>query len=112
MSTSPTPSTTSHEVRSSPSQREISRYDNDAPNPPLRPQARCHDADIRHAVEQALVTGDIDDGVVLFIGPSVAGNLLEVIGVIRDDDEIVLIHAMPLRNKYRPLLRGTEDRDA
>lgn len=70
----------------------------------IRPSARKHgatDADIRHAVEQALVVADIDTDVVLSIGPGLAGNPLEVIGVLRDD-EVLLIHAMPLRRKYRP----------
>lgn len=58
------------------------------------------------------MVADIDDDVVLHVGRDLAGNLLEVIGVLRDDDEVLLIHAMPLRRKYRPLLRGTEDRDA
>lgn len=48
--------------------------------------ARKHgilDVDIDHAIEHALVSGDQDDGKVLYLGPDRAGNLLEVVSVLR-----------------------------
>lgn len=77
--------------------------------------ARKHgatDDDIRHAIDNAMVVADVedDDDIVLYIGPDLDGHLLEVIAVTRDDGELV-IHAMPLRRKYRPLLPGLEDID-
>lgn len=74
--------------------------------------ARKHgatDDDILHAIENAMLVADIDDGFVLYIGPDLAANLLEVIALSEDDDDDELvIHAMALRRKYRPLLQGRE----
>jgi hypothetical protein len=69
------------------------------------------DDDIRHAIENAIVVADIDDGFVLYIGPDLVANLLEVIAMSEDDDDELVIHAMPLRRKYRPLLQGLETSD-
>ena len=71
--------------------------------------ARKHgvsDEDIRHAVRNALVAADAHDGKVLYLGPDGAGNLLEVVCVVRDDDSEIAIHAMRMRRGYRSLLRG------
>jgi hypothetical protein len=70
--------------------------------------ARRHgvsDEDIRHALRHPVrvVPGDGRD---LFIGPDSSGRLLEI--VVLDDDpaeEPVVIHAMPLRPKFRDQLR-------
>jgi len=35
-----------------------------------------------------------------------AGNLLEVVTVIREDGDEIVIHAMRMRAMYEPLLRG------
>jgi hypothetical protein len=69
------------------------------------------DDDIRHAIEQAIVVADIDDGIVLYIGPDLAANLLEIIALVKDDDVELVIHAMALRRKYRPLLHGLGQSD-
>ena len=77
--------------------------------------ARRHgvsDVDIEHAVEQALVAGEQDDGKVLYLGPDRAGNLLEVVSVLRDDGSEIVIHAMRMRRIYESLLRGTGQTDA
>ena len=77
--------------------------------------ARRHkiaDDDIRHAVEHALAAGEQDDGQVLYLGPDRAANLLEVISVVRDDGSEIVIHAMRMRAKYEPFLRGEGDSDA
>jgi hypothetical protein len=34
-----------------------------------------------------------------------AGNLLEIVTVLREDDTEVVIHAMPMRRTYEPLVR-------
>lgn len=57
------------------------------------------DADIRHAIDNAMVVADIDDGIVLYIGPEASANLLEVIAVTKDDGDELVIHAMALRPK-------------
>jgi len=78
----------------------------------LYDSARKHgvdDADIRHAVEHALVAAEDDDGKVLYLGPDRAGNMLEVVTVTRTDDTEVAIHAMRMRRSYEPLLRDTGD---
>ena len=77
--------------------------------------ARRHgiaDADILHAVEHALAVGEQDDGKVLCLGPDRAGNMLEVVAVAREDGTEVVIHAMRMRPKYEPFLRGEGDSDA
>jgi hypothetical protein len=60
---------------------------------------------ITHAVDHALTTSDAGEEPlrVLVIGPDLAGNLLEIIAIIRDQD-LLVIHAMPMRPKYRHLL--------
>jgi hypothetical protein len=40
----------------------------------------------------------------LRLGPDRAGNLLEVVVLLLDDDTELLIHAMRMRPKYRDLL--------
>jgi hypothetical protein len=78
--------------------------------------ARKHgidDADIRHAIEHALAVEDYeDDDRVLYLGPGRAANLLEVITLAIDDEVELVIHAMQMRPKYRPLLRGLGETDA
>jgi hypothetical protein len=77
--------------------------------------ARKHgivDDDIVHAVDHALAIGEHDDGKVLYLGPDRAGNLLEVVSVARDDGSEIVIHAMPMRSKYEPFLRGEGASDA
>jgi hypothetical protein len=77
--------------------------------------ARRHgiaDEDIVHAVEHALAVGEQDDGKVLYLGADRAGNLLEVVAVAREDGSEVVIHAMRMRTKYEPFLRGEGDSDA
>jgi hypothetical protein len=77
--------------------------------------ARRHgiaDEDIVHAVEQAVAVGEQDDGKVLYLGPDRAANLLEVVSVVREDGSEIVIHAMRMRGKYEPFLRGEGDSDA
>jgi hypothetical protein len=71
--------------------------------------ARKHgvsDDSIRHALEHALVSEPAgeDPERQLFVGPDAAGNLLEVVAVVRTDQSLVVVHAMAMRPKYRRLL--------
>jgi hypothetical protein len=65
--------------------------------------ARKHgvaDEDIRHALAHAVRWLDLDDGLVMAVGPSQAGRLLEIGVVTAEDDEPLIVHAMPARPKY------------
>ncbi len=76
--------------------------------------ARKHgiaDEDIVHAVEHALAIGEQDDGKMLYLGPDRGANLLEVVSVLRDDGSEIVIHAMRMRGKYEPFLRGAGESD-
>lgn len=63
--------------------------------------------DIQHALRHASIVEEIADDPVrylyLVLGPDRAGNLLELVVLDRDPDPAV-IHAMPMRAKYRTLL--------
>ena len=68
--------------------------------------------DIAHAVEYALVAAEDDDGKALYLGTDRAGNLLEVVSVVREDGTEIVIHAMRMRQIYETLLHemgGTDD---
>lgn len=72
----------------------------------ITPSARRHgvpDEDMLHAVEHYIrVFADQgDEELVMFIGPARSGAVLEV-GVIEDDDDPRIIHAMPARAKFWP----------
>ena len=70
------------------------------------------DEDIRHGVEHALVVADEEEEArVLYLGPDRAGNLLEIVAVLRDDDSEIVIHAMPMRRTDEPLLPETGETD-
>lgn len=91
---------------------EVSRYD--IWYAEIYASARKHgiaDDDIMHAVEHAVAIGEQDDGEVLYLGPDRAANVLEVISVARDDGSEIVIHAMRMRAKYEPFLRGEGDSD-
>ncbi|MBL8779149.1 MAG: hypothetical protein JNK12_24710 [Acidimicrobiales bacterium] len=75
----------------------------------MHPSARRHgvpDADTHHGVEHSLVVDDLgeDPDRWLVIGPDRAGNLLEIVVLVTDEDDELIIHAMPLRSVYRRLL--------
>jgi hypothetical protein len=97
--------------------RELSPEFRDTIIVEIHPSARKHgiaDDDIVHAVEHALVVADTEDDpdTVLHLGPDRAGNLLEVITVVRLAEPDLVIHAMPMRSSYEPLLRGLGGSDA
>lgn len=61
------------------------------------------DEDMLHAIEHYLraFTDQGEQELVMFIGPARSGAVLEV-GVIEDDDDPRIIHAMPARAKFWP----------
>ena len=70
-------------------------------------------AAILHALDNALTVVDLepdaDPPKVLAIGPDSSGNLLEVIWVELDRDVELVIHAMPLRQRFYDLLPDPGD---
>ncbi|MGO9875179.1 MAG: hypothetical protein ACLPVY_15405 [Acidimicrobiia bacterium] len=54
---------------------------------------------------------DSDPPKVLSIGPDRAGNMIEVIALELVDDELLAIHAMPLRPAFHALLPQAGDGD-
>lgn len=58
-----------------------------------------HDDDMTHAFNNPIRVDDLDDGFTIFIGPSSAGNILEI-GVVDSDAGPIIIHAMDARSKY------------
>jgi hypothetical protein len=71
---------------------------------------RIADADIRHAITNAVFSDDIDPEPPvrrLHLGPDRSGNMLEVVTLHFDDDGGVLaIHAMKMTKQYQRLLEG------
>jgi hypothetical protein len=73
----------------------------------IHPSACKHgiaDKDIEHAMRHALAIDDQDDDSRLYLGPSRSADLLEVVTIVRDDGSELVIHAMKMRPRYRPLL--------
>jgi len=75
----------------------------------IHASARRHDVaeeDMLHAVEHSLAVDDLgeDPDRWLVLGPDTAGNLLEVVVLISNESDEIIIHAMPMRPKYRRLL--------
>jgi hypothetical protein len=75
----------------------------------IHDSARRHgvaDEDIVHAIEHALAIEDAgeDPDRWLLIGPDTAANLLEVVVLVMAEGAQIVIHAMPMRDKYARLL--------
>ena len=69
--------------------------------------ARKHgvaDADIRHAIRNAMRRVLLDDDLVMLIGPASDGALLEIGVLDIDGEDPVVIHAQPLRPKFHRFL--------
>jgi hypothetical protein len=65
--------------------------------------ARNHgiaDADMQHAVRNAISRVEMDDDLVMMIGPSESGTLLEVGVLGYGGDDPVILHAMRLRQTF------------
>lgn len=67
--------------------------------------------DLSHAIDMALHEADLDPDKDppkrLFIGPDLAGSLLELIGGVLENDDLLIWHAMPCRAEYLDLLPKT-----
>lgn len=69
--------------------------------------ARKHgvaDEDVEHAVRNAMAMEGRGENRILWIGPAMSAELIEVITVRTEDGRNIAIHAMPLRRKYERLL--------
>lgn len=63
------------------------------------------EADIRHALRNAVRRITMDENLTMLIGPATDGTLLEVGVLDLDKDDAVVIHAMALRRKFRQFLK-------
>lgn len=69
--------------------------------------ARRHgvaDADVWHAIRNAMRQIEIDDDLTMLIGPATDGAPLEIGILDIGGDDPVVIHAMPLRERFYPFL--------
>jgi len=57
------------------------------------------DIDIIHCFDNPILVEDLDDDLVMLVGPDRTGRLLEV-GVVVGNDGPVIVHAMEARTKY------------
>ena len=70
--------------------------------PLIADSARKHgvsDEDILHAFNNPIRVEDLDEGLIMLVGPDHAGNLYEI-GAVDSFDGPVVVHAMPARRKY------------
>lgn len=67
--------------------------------------ARRHgirDEDILHAIRNQMYSAATsDDDLIMLVGPTSSGNLLEIGILDPDGDDPVVVHAMALRPKFR-----------
>jgi hypothetical protein len=71
--------------------------------PVIAPSARKHgvsDDVILHAFNNPIRAQELDEGLVMLVGPDQAGNLYEI-GVVTSEEGPVVVHAMPARPLYR-----------
>ena len=76
----------------------------------IHPEARKHgiaDADIEHAMKNAMAFEHQDDGRLLYLGHSRSGAQLEVVKVVGPE---LVIHAMKVTRKHEWLLLGYQGR--
>jgi hypothetical protein len=52
-----------------------------------------------HALANPIRVFDLDDGFTMLVGADTAGGLLGV-GVVEGDTALVIVHAMPARQKF------------
>jgi len=71
-------------------------------DPIIADSARKHalgGEDILHGYNQPIWIEELDEGMLMFIGPDRTGRLLEI-GVVVGSDGPVIVHAMEARPKY------------
>jgi len=56
--------------------------------------------------ENAPKGSPLNDPRLVFLGPDEHGELLEVMAIETDTDALLIIHAQPIRNRYREQLEG------
>ncbi len=66
--------------------------------PVIAPSAYKHGVD-EQTIFNPIRSEDLEEGLVMLIGPDRAGNLYEL-GVVGSDRGPVIVHAMPARPKY------------
>jgi hypothetical protein len=59
------------------------------------------------ALYEADFDADNNPPKLLFIGPDVAGNLIELVGGVVENNDLLIWHAMPCRTEYLKLLPKT-----
>jgi hypothetical protein len=72
------------------------------PRPIIAASARKHDvadADMIHAYRNPIRAFELDEGLMMLIGPDHAGNMLEI-GVVAGNPAPVIVHAMRARPKF------------
>lgn len=70
--------------------------------PIIAPSASKHgvgDEDIMHAYRNPLRVWQLDEGLIMVIGPDRSGGLLEI-GHVRSHEDVVIVHAMAARTKF------------
>ena len=58
------------------------------------------DETILQAFNHPVRVEDLEEGLVMLVGPDHAGNLVEI-GVVTSEEGPVIVHAMPARPQYR-----------
>ena len=69
------------------------------------PSARrhgCSDGDLHHALRNYLDVFEGRDELVMYVGPDLGGNLIEVGVADEDSDDPRIVHGMPARPQFRP----------
>jgi len=73
-----------------------------ADDPIIAVSARKHglsDEDIGHAYRNPIRIFDLDDGLIMIIGPTRVGAMLEI-GIVDGDTDAVVVHAMQARDRF------------
>ncbi len=58
-------------------------------------------AGIVHAISNAAIADDLNDGTFVFYGDDGNGEALEILAALTEDDTLVVFHAMPLKYRNR-----------
>lgn len=72
--------------------------------PAIASSAHRHGVDeetITHAFNNPICAEELDEEMIMLVGPDHAGNLYEV-GVVESQDGPIVVHAMAARRKYLP----------
>ena len=93
--------------------RGVSYYDISCGDPPVSQKARTQRPRHPHAYEHALLQLDYDPDEhpprFALVGPDTAGNLIELVAFLADDQRIIVIHALKARPHFLALLQDQEN---